>query len=97
MAPLSDRQTVVLRFIRRFIADHEFAPTPREIADHLGLPAPSTVAADLDALQLKGCLRWTPGLARSIKLPSNQSGPERLLWDISNQAFEPAAVLAGAH
>jgi len=97
MAPLSDRQTVVLRFVRRFIADHDFAPSIREISENLGFPTARTIAADLDALQRKGCLRWTPGFARSIKLPTDDSGPERLLWDIFNDAFEPAAALAGAH
>ncbi len=39
------------------------------------------MATYLNALQRKGCIRWTPGLARSIKLPSNPSGP-RLLASI---------------
>jgi len=107
MSPLSDRQAVILQYIRRFIAVHEFAPTTLEIVEHLRLPAPRAVASDLDALQRKGCIRWTPSLARSIKLPSNTSGPQRLLWDIFNQASEPAteaswkrepaAALAGAY
>ena len=107
MSPLSARQSVILQYIRRFIAIHEFAPTTLEITEYLGLPVPHAVASDLDALQRKGCIRWTPSLARSIKLPSNTIGPQRLLWDIFNQASEPvtenswksepAAALAGAH
>ena len=68
MPLLTDRQAKILRYIRRYIADCEYAPTLREIADRFGIRSPKGVAAYLNALQQKSCIRWAPGLFRSIEL-----------------------------
>ncbi len=78
MRLLTEHQASILRYIRRFIRVYQCAPTIRDIAEQFGLRSPGTVTAYLNALQRKGCIRWTPGLAHSIKLPSDDSGPQRL-------------------
>jgi len=86
MPLLTRRQADILRYIRRYIATHEFAPTPWEIAQEFGLRSAKTVAVYLNALHRKGCIRWTPGVGRSIKLPDNSSGPQHLLWNLLAEA-----------
>ena len=88
MPLLTEREAAILRYIRRFIAGYECAPTLRDIANEFGFNPPRTVAGYLNALQSKGCIRWTPGLARSVKLPSNGSGPQ-LLANILGLTAEP--------
>ena len=101
---LTEQQTQVLRYIRRYTADNEYTPTPRDIAEHLGLRRPRTVAVHLNALHRKGCIRWTPGVPHSIKLPTGVSGLRQLLIDLlgdttqpkSERQSEPALALVAA-
>jgi len=86
MPLLTRRQADILRYIRRYIATHEFAPTPGEIAQQFGLRSAQTVAVYLNALHRKGCIRWTPSVLRSIKLPDDSSGPQQLLWNLLTDA-----------
>ncbi len=100
---LTDQQTEVLRFIRRYTADNRHTPTPRDIAEQLGLCCPRSVAAHLNALHRMGCIRWTPGVPHSIKLPTGESGLGQLLRVLlgdmlqpsGERRSEPALALAG--
>jgi len=100
---LTEQQTQVLRYIRRYAADNEYTPTPRDIAEHLGLCCPRTLAVHLNALHRMGCIRWTPDVPHSIKLPTGESGLGQLLRvlldDItqlrSEKQSNPALALAG--
>ena len=86
---LNEQQTQVLRYIRRYAAENESTPTPRDIAEHLGLRRPRTVAVYLNALHRKGCIRWTPGVSHSIKLPTGVSGIRQLLSDLLGDITQP--------
>ena len=81
--PLTTREVKVLRYIRRYVARHECAPTIREIAQGTGNGPPERVATCLDALVRKGCIRWTAGRHRSIALAEANLGPRHLLWNLS--------------
>ena len=64
---LTPRQLEIVRFIRDFVAQHEYAPTMQEIADHLGVRRP-TVFEHIEALQAKGALKRQPTRTRTIEL-----------------------------
>ncbi|MCX5685373.1 MAG: MarR family transcriptional regulator [Planctomycetota bacterium] len=46
---LTPRQLDIVKFIRTYAAEHEYAPTMQEIADHLGVSRP-TVFEHIEAL-----------------------------------------------
>ena len=69
MANLTKKQAEVLDFIRDYFFNHGYAPSYREIADHLGLSSPATVHQHVKALLDKGAIRMgEEGEARSIEL-----------------------------
>lgn len=59
------RQREIYDFIRAYTAENGFPPTLEEIAEHLGLSAPSTVHEHLHQMQLKGILKRVPHKHRS--------------------------------
>lgn len=82
MSQLTKKQTEVLSFLKSFIADHGYAPSYREIADHLGLSSPATVHQHIQTLVEKGVIEiGDDGCARSIELihSEKQSSPSILL------------------
>lgn len=72
---LTKRQRQILDFITDFTANHGFAPSLREIGEHLGLSSPATVHAHLENLKAKGFLRKGYNEARSIELK-----PVKMNW-----------------
>lgn len=65
---LYNRERQVLEFITQYIQRHGYAPTLIEIAESLGLSAPSTVHEHLEKLAQKGFIKKTPGFERGIEL-----------------------------
>ncbi|MDP3685238.1 MAG: transcriptional repressor LexA [bacterium] len=65
---LTKRQAEALRFIREYVATHEYAPSYQEIADGLGRSSKATVFAHVRALQEKGFLRAERKGMRSLEL-----------------------------
>lgn len=65
---LSARQERVLEFIRRFVREHSYPPTLREIGLATGISSTSVVDYNLNALQKMGYLRRDPEISRGIKL-----------------------------
>lgn len=66
--PLTDRQRRILDFIAAFIAEHNYAPTVREIGVAVGLTAWSAVAYQVAELERKGFLTRKRGRPRTIAL-----------------------------
>ncbi len=85
MPLLTRRQMHVLRFVRRYIAEHEYAPALDEIVRQTRVGSARRAAACLRALKRKGCLRWTPGLSRSIELPAAGPTSLSLLQDLLSE------------
>ncbi len=75
---LTPKQKTVLDYVRGFIDDHDYAPSYREIAEHLGLRSVATVAEHIATLHEKGCLEKEALEARSIQVTP--------LWD--DRSFE---------
>jgi len=65
---LYSRERQVLDFITQYIQRHGYAPTLLEIAECLGVSAPSTVHEHLQRLVKKGFIKKTAGFERSIEL-----------------------------
>lgn len=67
------KQQELLQFIGDFIAEHNYAPSYREVMAALGYKSVSTVAVHVDSLIAKGYLTKSDKSARSIRLASESS------------------------
>ena len=65
---LTEKQQAILDFIQKFLEEHQYPPSVREIGKHFGI-YPATVQDHLSALQRKGCLQKQRFQSRSISLP----------------------------
>lgn len=63
-----ERRKVMLRFIRRYVADNGYAPSVREIMQAVDLSSPHAVRRHLDTLQEEGKIQVTPNIARGIRV-----------------------------
>nr|WP_218889606.1 transcriptional repressor LexA [Saccharopolyspora hordei] len=74
---LSDRQLRVLEAIRKWMREHGYPPSVREIGDAVGLTSTSSVAYQLRVLERKGYLRRDPHRPRTVGvLVGGESEPE---------------------
>lgn len=64
------KQQELLQFIANFLADHNYAPSYREVMTALGYKSVSTVAVHVDGLISKGYLVKKDKSARSIRMAS---------------------------
>jgi len=67
-APLTRRQSLILNFVERYTATHNFPPTLREIADHYGMSSLNGVKKHLQALERKGHLVRKEGARRALQV-----------------------------
>ena len=62
------RQKELLEYVDRFIAEHGYGPSYREIMNAIGYKSVSTVAIHIDGLIAKGYLRKRDNSARSLEV-----------------------------
>lgn len=74
---MTERQRAILDFLRRFVDEHGYPPTVREIGDAVGLASPSTVHAHLANLERAGLLRRDPTKPRAIELVGRKRANDR--------------------
>lgn len=77
MKPITKRQQEVLDFIVAFIAQNNYSPTTREIANAVGLASGSTVYGMMKKLQSNGLISWKPNEPRTIKVIKQEEGKIR--------------------
>jgi repressor LexA len=65
---LTARQLEILEAIRGHIAEHRRPPSQPELARSLGLASTNSVFKHLAALERKGAIERSPGLARGIRV-----------------------------
>ncbi len=65
---LSDRQRRMLEFIRRFIEEHHYPPTIREIGREVGISSTSVVKYNLEVLERNGYIERRDDISRGIRL-----------------------------
>ena len=72
-ATLAPVQRQTLEYLRNFLAEHGFAPTLKDVADHIGVKSPSTAHFHLERLENKGFIkRGTDGLLELLDCDSPQ-------------------------
>lgn len=65
---ITKRQTDVLNYIKKYVVQHGFPPSTREIGAALGLSSPATVHTHLKKLADAGCIRKTDSKFRTIEI-----------------------------
>lgn len=75
MQGLTDRQQMVLDFIRQSITDRGYPPTLREIGARMGIKSTNGVNDHLRALERKGYLTREDMKSRALR-PTGMDGPE---------------------
>ena len=65
---ITKRQEDVLNYIKKYVVDHGFPPSTREIGSALGLSSPATVHTHLKKLEDAGCIRKTNSKFRTIEI-----------------------------
>ena len=68
MEKLTEKQNVVLDFLKKSIATNGVPPTVREICKALNLSSPATVQVHLNTLEDKGYIKKGESKNRAIKL-----------------------------
>lgn len=68
MSVLTARQSEILQFIHRFLAENGTTPTRAEIVVEFGFASPTAAEDHLRALEKKGVLELVPGSSRNIRL-----------------------------
>ena len=68
MEKITKRQEDVLNYIKKYVVDHGFPPSTREIGAALGLSSPATVHTHLKKLEDAGCIRKTNSKFRTIEI-----------------------------
>jgi repressor LexA len=79
---LTKRQQEIFDFVRRYVGEHGYPPTVRDIGKAVGLASSSTVHAHLANLEKHGLLRRDPTKPRAIEVLKDKArqavGPGRL-------------------
>lgn len=81
------RQKQVLDFIRKFIEQHGYSPTYREIKDGLGIASLGSVVQYINDLIQRGLITKTPNSSRSIEITG---ADERLLKERIKKSYAKA-------
>jgi len=69
------KQRELLLFVDRFIKEHGYGPSYREVMAGMGYKSVSTVAVHIDGLIEKGYLRKRDNSARSLEIVSSEYKP----------------------
>src|SRR6202161_3781837 len=95
MSDLTPRQTRVLRFIQRSLAETGMPPTRAEIAAELGFRSPNAAEEHLRTLARKGVIQLVPGASRGIQLQDTLR--EQLGLPLIGSVAARRPVLAGGN
>jgi len=90
--PLTGRQKQVYEFLKDKIRNRGYAPTIREIAEHLGVRSSNGVVCHLNALARKGLITRESHISRAILL--SEPPPPRTSLRLAGQIAAGSAVLA---
>jgi len=69
---LSERQQKILAFLRRFIREHRFPPTIREIGEDVGISSTSVVKYNLDILERENLIERDREISRGIRVVADR-------------------------
>lgn len=73
-APVTpERTATILAYVRRFIAEHGYSPTAREICASLGISSTSVAMYHLNALWRQGKLERSPMKSRGLRVTGQRT------------------------
>jgi repressor LexA len=70
---LTKRQQEIFNFVKRYVSEHGYPPTVRDIGKAIGLTSSSTVHAHLTNLEKLGLLRRDPTKPRAIEVLADRA------------------------
>lgn len=79
VTPATDRQLDVLKFIKAHIEEHSFPPSQRDIQCGMGFKSCASPTVHLRELEVKGYIAMKRGVARSIRILSEDERRERVV------------------
>ena len=82
MEKLTNKQSAVLDFLKKSIANNGFPPTVREICKGIGLSSPATVQVHLNTLEEKGYIKRGDSKNRAIELLVDNEYEEKEIIDV---------------
>ena len=88
-SPLTDKQSLVLDYIREHTISSGHPPTLREIAGHFEMSGPRAAVKHLDALERKGHIARKKGLSRGIELIGTVSDGKDVLREPPKPGSSP--------
>ncbi len=68
MDNLTDRQSEILAYIKKYIANNGYPPTVREIGKAVGLSSPATIHSHLTNLEAKGYIKKDNAKNRALEI-----------------------------
>ena len=105
---LTERQKKVLEALERFVLEHGYSPTVRQLGKILGIAHPSAVFKHLLTLERKGYLEKAKGEVRLMGLPALTESQNRVplaglvpagqpkeVFDVSGEAVEIPEWMVG--
>lgn len=75
---LTSAERAMMGFLARYIRQHQYAPTIREIREGLGISSPSVVFCRLQRLQLRGLVAREPGRSRALRIVGDPAA-----WEVT--------------
>lgn len=70
MAVLTNRQREIVEWIFEYQRKHRYSPSIRDLMQRFGINSPNGAMCHLYALKRKGCITWVPGVARTMRVIS---------------------------
>lgn len=95
MTGISEMQKKIRDHIARYVEEHGYPPSVREIAAAVGLKSPSTVHFHLDRMEKAGILEKGAGKGRALRLVDAPPPPDRI--PIVGDVAAGAPILAQEH
>lgn len=68
MDTLTEAQQELYEWLVKYIREHQYPPSIRQMMKAMGLKSPAPVQSRLEHLRTKGYIQWTEGKARTIQL-----------------------------
>lgn len=68
LVPLTERQREILVWLFRYIDEHGYSPTVRELCHAFSFGSPNGAMCHLVPLRKKGWLTWQDGHARTLRI-----------------------------
>lgn len=73
MEKLTEKQIVILNFIKNFKDENDFSPSVREIGQGVGCASPATIHRHLVILRNLNKIKFITNVSRSISLVNQES------------------------